>query len=103
MFATVVPDAKQHTFAAHNLADLVYVSLGDIPVSGANAFESPIKRQGGYLKPSIKAFEEYIQKVRVGYGLEEDSAVFSLWENSLEEKCKSLPDLEAWLKKQAQG
>lgn len=103
LFATVVPDAKQHTFAAHNLADLVYVSLGDIPVSGANAFEAPVKRQGGYLKPSIKAFEDYIQKVRAGYGLNEESAVFSLWETSLPNRKDSLPELENWLTQQVQG
>lgn len=103
LFATVVPSAKQHTFAAHNLADLVYVTLGDIPISGANAFEEPVKRQGGYIKPSIQAFEKYVEKVRSGYGLDEESAVFSLWETNLKEKYQTLPELEDWLKKQAQG
>lgn len=103
LFATVVPSAKQHTFAAYNMADLVYVSLGDLPISGANAFEAPIKRDGGYLKPSIKAFGEYIETLRRGYGLKEDAATFSLWETTLPNRQDGLADVENWLKQQAQG
>lgn len=44
LLATVVPSAKQQSFAAHNLADFAIVSFADQPISLANAFETPIKR-----------------------------------------------------------
>lgn len=99
LLATVVPEAKQHTFAAHNLADLVFVSFGDIPVSGANAFEQAIKRdtRKGFIRPSIQAFEAYMEKVRTGYGLSESHAAFSLWETELSPRKKSLEDLKQWI------
>jgi len=66
--ATVVPSAKQQSFAAHNLADLAMVSFSDIPVSLANAFEEPVKAAPGFIKPSIKALHDYWQAVYSGYG-----------------------------------
>lgn len=80
MLATEVPSAKQHSFAAHNLADLAMVSFSDIPVSLANAFEKPVKTTsgGGFLKHSADALHEYWQKVHTGYGLDEKTAEFSI-------------------------
>lgn len=101
MLATVVPSAKQQVFAAHNPADLVLVSFGDMPISGANAFEEPVKRKGGFIKPSISAFESYMEQVRTGYNLQERHAIFSLWETQLEPRLKSLDALRAWV--QADG
>lgn len=49
MLATIVPSAKQQSFAAHNLADYALVSFSDIPVSLANAFEKPVKSKEGFL------------------------------------------------------
>ena len=51
MLATVVPSAKQQSFAAHNLADFAIASFADQPISLANAFESPVARErnGGFL------------------------------------------------------
>lgn len=100
LLATVVPEAKQRTFAAHNLADFVMASFGDIPVSGANAFEAPIRRDrdGGFLNPSIAAFENYIESVRNGYGLDESRAVFSLRKTGLEPKLASMAELENWIR-----
>lgn len=79
MLATVVPSAKQQTFAAHNLADLVMVSFSDLPVSLANAFENPVRQKGeGYLKPSLEYLNTYWEKTHRGYGLDEKCAEFVL-------------------------
>jgi len=53
LMATVVPSAKQQSFAAHNLADYALVSFSDIPVSLANAFEEPVKSKDGFLASSV--------------------------------------------------
>lgn len=102
LFATSVPQAKQRTFAAYNPADLVAVSFGGIPISGANAFEKPVERDrssGGFLQPSIKAFETYITRVRNGYGLNERSAVFSLWPCALEPRVETMGALKDWVRR----
>lgn len=80
LLATVVPSAKQQSFAAHNLADCVLVSFADIPVSLANAFEEPIAKgkAGGFKGPSIGALLQYWQQVHKGYGLDEQTALFAL-------------------------
>lgn len=79
MLATVVPSAKQQTFAAHNLADLAMVSFSDLPVSLANAFESPVRQKGeGFLKPSLDNLNIYWEKIHKGYGLSESCAEFTL-------------------------
>ena len=101
MLATVVPDAKQRSFAAHNLADFVLASLTDIPISGANAFESPVRAgEGGFMLPSVKAFEGYLGRVYKGYGLGEQHAVFSLHDSVLEPRMATLDELEDWIRKQ---
>jgi CRISPR system Cascade subunit CasC len=89
LLSSVVPTAKQNSFAAFNPADLVMASFSDIPLSAANAFERPVERdrqQGGYLIPSIKAFEEYMSRVYTGFGLDDRKAVFSLWDTALKPK-----------------
>lgn len=80
MLATVVPSAKQQTFAAHNLGDLALVSFSDLPVSLANAFESPVRqgKSGGYLTPSLESLNNYWSKIHKGYGLNESCAEFTL-------------------------
>lgn len=102
LLSTVVPTAKQNTFAAFNPADLVMTSFSDMPLSAANAFEQPVERgqrQGGYLKPSIKAFEEYMARVYTGFGLDDRKAVFSLWDTALEpKKATSEPKEATFLK-----
>ena len=79
--ATVVPSAKQQSFAAHNLADLAIVSLADQPISLANAFEEPVERdprKGGYLKPSVAQLTAYWSRVNQAYGLREQARAFAL-------------------------
>ena len=101
LMATVVPSAKQQSFAAHNLADLAMVSFSDIPVSLANAFEEPVKASsgGGFLKPSVTVFHEYWQKIHAGYGLDERTAEFSIGyepPNNMKAK-KTLAELKTWV------
>ena len=100
LLATVVPSAKQRSFAAFNPADLVMASFSDIPISAANAFETPVglERSGGYLQPSIKAFNDYISRVYSGYGLDDKKAVFSLWNTTLEQKKNTLDNLKEWVR-----
>lgn len=71
MLCTVVPSAKQQSFAAHNLADFAIVTLDDQPISLANAFEKPVEKDksGGYLKPSVDALAAYFARMKEVYGL----------------------------------
>lgn len=105
LMATVVPSAKQQSFAAHNLADLAMVSFSDIPVSLANAFEEPVKAAPGFIKPSVKALHDYWQAVHTGYGLEEKSAQFSLVSGAPEgvKPVKTLEELKAWVLVNGEG
>ncbi len=80
MLATVVPAAKQQSFAAHNLADFAIVSFAEQPISLANAFEEPVAREhgGGFLKPSVNSLTHYWLRVHKGYGLSETARAFAL-------------------------
>jgi CRISPR system Cascade subunit CasC len=102
LLATVVPSAKQQTFAAHNPADFALVSFADQPISLANAFEAPIKngRNSGFLQPSMERLAEYWETINSKYGLGEQAAAFSLREIDLPralKPCATLPDLETWI------
>lgn len=107
MLATETPNAKQRTFAAFNPADLVMVNFSDVPISLANAFESPIKAEKeGYLKPSIDAFKDYWHRVAQGYGLNGPAAQFSLAEAALPEGVADKANLEAlknWIRDNGEG
>lgn len=102
MLATVVPSAKQQSFAAHNLADFAVVSFADQPISLANAFEAPVARDrnGGFLKPSIKALAEYWARINHAYSLDETAIAFAL-EAGVEiggkKALTSLKDVETWI------
>jgi CRISPR system Cascade subunit CasC len=80
LLATVVPSAKQQSFAAHNLADFAVASFADQPISLANAFEEPIKRDrnGGFLKPSTSALAEYWARINAAYSLDETARAFAV-------------------------
>ncbi|MEZ5455598.1 MAG: type I-E CRISPR-associated protein Cas7/Cse4/CasC [Lysobacteraceae bacterium] len=101
LLATVVPSAKQQSFAAHNLADFAVVSFADQPISLANAFEEPIKRDrnGGFLKPSITALADYWGRINQAYGLDERARAFSLQAGvGIEGKTVGkLAELENWI------
>ena len=83
LLATVVPSAKQQSFAAHNLADFAIASFADQPISLANAFEQPVKRDykdAGFLKPSIHAMTDYWTRMNRAYGLDEQAQAFAVEE-----------------------
>jgi CRISPR system Cascade subunit CasC len=105
LMATVVPSAKQQSFAAHNLADLAMVSFSDIPVSLANAFEEPVKPGPGFVKPSVKSFHEYWQAVHTGYGLDERCAQFALGHEAPAgmKGVKTLEELKTWVMANGEG
>jgi CRISPR system Cascade subunit CasC len=101
LLATVVPSAKQQSFAAHNLADFVVASFADQPISLANAFEEPIKRDrnGGFLKPSMTALAEYWARINAAYSLNETARAFAV-QGDVELNGKSaatLAELEGWV------
>lgn len=101
MLATVSPSAKQNSYAAFNPADFVMVTVGDQPISLANAFETPVvaDRKGGFLTNSVKGFSDYKTKLFEGYGLDDKCAVFSLADGFEAEATiiKSLKELKEWL------
>lgn len=103
MLATVVPSAKQQSFAAHNLADFAVVSFADQPISLANAFEEPIRRDrnGGFLKPSVAALADYWTRINTAYGLDENARAFSVQPGvELNGPASAvLADLEIWVAK----
>lgn len=106
MLATVVPSAKQQSFAAHNLADFAVVSFADQPISLANAFEEPVKRDrnGGFLKPSVTTLADYWARINKAYGLQENARAFSV-QPGVElngRAADSLAALEAWISKDGQ-
>ena len=105
LMATVVPSAKQQSFAAHNLADIAMVSFSDLPISLANAFEDPVKASQGFMKPSVKALFDYWQGVHVGYGLDERCGSFAISQEPPAgvKHAKTLADLKQWVIANGEG
>lgn len=103
LLATVVPSAKQQSFAAHNLADFAITSFSDQPISLANAFEQPVKRnykEAGFLKPSISALSDYWARIHRAYGLDEQARAFAVEDGiKLGDKpaLDSLKAMEDWI------
>ena len=103
LLATVVPSAKQQSFAAHNLADFAITSFSDQPISLANAFEQPIKHEykvAGFLKPSISALSNYWVRIHRAYGLDDQARAFAVDDAiKLDEKpvLGSLKAMEDWI------
>ncbi len=103
LLATVVPSAKQQSFAAHNLADFAIVSFTNQPISLANAFEQPVKHDykvAGFLKPSIASLANYWARMNHAYSLDEQAQAFAVEEGvELDGKpaLDSLKTLEDWI------
>ncbi len=103
LLATVVPSAKQQSFAAHNLADFAITSFSDQPISLANAFEQPVKRdykEAGFLKPSIGVLSDYWMRIHRAYGLDEQAHAFAVEDGvKLNDKpaLDSLKAMEDWI------
>ena len=103
LLATVVPEAKQQSFAAHNLADFAIVGCADQPISLANAFEQPVEcdeKHGGFLAPSTSRLVDYWAKINRAYGLNEDALAFAV-EGGISlgdhPALESLSELEDWI------
>jgi len=108
MLATVVPSAKQQSFAAHNPADFAIVSFSDQPISLANAFEQPVKpaREGGFLHLSTQRLGDYWTSVNRAYGLSENARAFAVGEEmKLGDKpaFSSLREIGAWIESDGQA
>ena len=108
MLATVVPSAKQQSFAAHNPADFAIVSFADQPISLANAFEQPVKpaREGGFLHPSTQRLGEYWTRVNRAYGLSENARAFAVGEEAKlgdKQAFATLREIEAWIENDGQA
>lgn len=107
LLATVVPSAKQQSFAAHNLADLALVSFSDQPLSLANAFEAPVGEKGaGYRLPSMEKLHDHWQRLTQGYGLEDRCAEFVVESINTPEGIvakESLMALEQWVRNNGEG
>jgi len=104
MLATVVPEAKRQPFAADNPADFALVSFADMPVSLANAFETPVAENGGYLQPSIKEMISYWKALTDFHALKENAAAASLRPADFPDNLrnlKSLAALEQWIENDA--
>ncbi len=105
LLATVVPSAKQQSFAAHNLADFAITSFSDLPISLANAFEQPVPvkrnyKEAGFLKPSISTLSDYWARIHRAYGLDEQARAFAVEDGiKLGDKpaLDSLKAMEDWI------
>lgn len=103
LFATVVPSAKQQSFAAHNLADFAIVSFADQPISLANAFEQPVKRDyknAGFLKPSVEILANYWARMNRAYSLDEEARAFAVDDGAKlgsRVALGSLKEMEVWI------
>lgn len=103
LLTTVVPSAKQQSFAAHNLADFAIASFADQPISLANAFEQPVNRDykvAGFFNPSISTLVHYWARMNRAYGLDEHAQAFAV-EEGVELGGKpaldSLKAMEEWI------
>ena len=103
LLVTVVPSAKQQSFAAHNLADFAIATFADLPISLANAFEQPVKRDYkdvGFLQPSIHTMANYWERVNRAYGLDDQARAFSVEEGIKlggKPAFNSLKSMEEWI------
>lgn len=103
LLATVVPSAKQQSFAAHNLADFAIVSFADQPISLANAFEQPVRRDyknAGFLMPSVEILAEYWVRTNRAYSLDEEARAFAVGDGAKlgnQAALGSLKEMETWI------
>lgn len=109
LLAIVVPSAKQQSFAAHNLSDFAIVSFADQPISLANAFERPVKRDyknAGFLKPSVEMLADYWARMNRAYSLDEEVRAFAVDDSAKlnnQPALGSLNEIEAWIANDGQA
>ena len=63
-FVLSLPTGKINTFANQTLPDALIVSIrADRPVNLVNAFENPVKSQGGYATGSVSRLKTEFEKI----------------------------------------
>lgn len=107
IMAITTPGGKQHSFASHSLAHCVMVSVSDMPLSLANAFENPIKKgREGYVIQSVKAMLEYWEKIHKAYEINEDVAIFTIDDSNIKnisdhiKAFETITALQEWITKE---
>lgn len=98
-----IPTGKQNTFAAHNPPAflLAVIKPRGMAWSLANAFEQPVRPDGGLSGASIAALDAYWARLVAVYGLEPGSRVVALPLDAdarvatLKDCC--VPTLDAWV------
>lgn len=92
-FVLSLPTGKINTFANQTLPDALIVSVrSDRPVNLVNAFENPVKSQGGYVTGSISKLKVEFEKI--SRFAEEPIATFTLGDiEGLGESKKNLNEL----------
>lgn len=98
--ALVAPGAKQHAFASFSAPDYVAVSFGRLGLNAATAFERPVARdrEGGFLQPSIRAFEDYMLRTYRGLSNGSDVGVYTPWATNASPKFDTLGELLDWIR-----
>lgn len=106
IMATTTPGGKQHSFASHSLAHCLMVSVSDMPLSLANAFENPVKKgREGYALPSVKAMLDYWGRVKKAYEVDEDVAIFTIDDSVIKnmngnvKAFETIANLQEWIAK----
>ena len=103
LMSTISPTAKQKSFASHSPAHCILTLRSPMPLSLANAFESPVKpdRKGsGFITPSVEAMKNYWERVHSKYGIKETGAFFCIDDDSILNNtvyCATLKEMEQWI------
>lgn len=112
-FARATPSGKSHGFAAFAPADFVLVEvLTSAPTSYANAFQRPVRAQGGeaHLEASVQALSAHVEDLTTLYSLKSERAWIATRAAASDdvkvagsERKKSLDEMMTWLKEQIGG
>jgi CRISPR system Cascade subunit CasC len=107
VMATTTPTGKQHSFASHSLALFILISVSEMPLSLANAFENPVKKgRDGYVLSSVEAILDHWGKVHKSYEINEDVAIFCIDSSTIKKLSNNLKifetmrELQEWVKKE---
>lgn len=112
-FSRATPSGKSHGFAAFAPADFVLVEvLKSSPVSYANAFQRPVRAQGGesHLEASVQALSAHVEDLTTIYSLKSERAWIATRAAASDDvkvagaaRKKSLDEMMTWLKEQIGG
>lgn len=86
-----VPSGKQNSFAAYNPPSfaLTVVRARAMPMSLANAFEDPVRAEGGFVRPSIERLDDYWGRLAGAYNVKDGAKLAILAVEKVE--LKNLP------------